>query len=139
MKENWIRVHLSISPLGTLVVTWLLLLTVDAERWWESRENLELAGQTVPFGGIIYGTAILFVEVSVRMLWMLATRKRDMDTAREVGREEGREEGREAGREEGREVGREEGREEVLRDLLARGVEIPADILNGAGKDKRAG
>lgn len=111
-----------------------MLLAVDAGRWWESRDNLELAGQTVPFGGIVYGSAVLVLEVTFRMLWMLATRKRDMDTARE----EGREAGHEAGHEEGREVGREEGRDQILTDLLARGFEVPPDLLNGQGKDKQS-
>lgn len=52
------------------------------------------------------------------MLWMLATRKRDMDAAREEGREEAR--------------------QQIVRALLARGIEIPPDLLRGAGKDEQA-
>lgn len=90
-----------------------MLLAVDAERWWESRGNLELAGQTVPFGGVVYGSAILFLEVTARMLWALAQRRKDMDQARKEGREEGRE----------------EGRDKVLLALKERGIELPPDFL----------
>lgn len=141
LRDNWLKAHLAITPLGTLIVTWVMLLLVGAERWWENRSTLELAGQTVPFGGIVYGSSILVLEVTARMLWALAQRRKDMDQARkegrEVGREEGIEVGREVGREEGIEVGREEGREEgievgrerVLLALMERGVELPPDIL----------
>lgn len=137
LRDNWLKVHLAVTPLGTLVVTWLMLLAVDAERWWESANALELAGQTVPFGGVVYGSSILVLEVTTRMLWALAQRYTDMEKARKEGREEGREEGLEEGREEGQEEGRQEGREEgreegrdkVLLALKERGIELPSDFL----------
>ena len=107
--SNWLRVYLAISPLGTLLVTWLLVYSAGSGRWWSSRENLELAGQTVPLGGVIYGSAILVLEVSARMLWTLATRRRDMEKSRKEGREEGR--------------------EETIQKLLERGIDLPPDVL----------
>ena len=94
-----------------------MLLAVDSGRWWSSQENLESAGQCAPWGGVIYGSAILFLEVLTRMLWTLATRHKDMEKSRKEGREEGREEGRK------------EGRERILQALMDRGVELPPDIL----------
>ena len=117
MRDNWLKAHLAVTPLGTLAVTWGMLLAVDAGRWWESRNTLELAGQTVPFGGIVYASSILVLEVTARMLWALTQRRKDMDRARKEGREEGREEGLEAGR------------ERTLLALMERGVELPSDIL----------
>ena len=113
LRDNWLKVHLAVTPLGTLIVTWVMLLAVDAERWWESRDALELAGQTAPFGGIVYGSSILVLEVTARMLWALAQRRKDMDQARKEGREEGRE----------------EGRDKVLLALKERGIELPPDFL----------
>ena len=121
LRDNWLKVHLALTPLGTLIVTWSMLVGVDAGLWWESKSALELAGQTVPFGGIVYGSSILVLEVTARMLWALAQRYTDMEKARKEGREEGREEGRKEGRE--------EGRERVLLALMERGVELPPDIL----------
>ena len=123
LRDNWLKVHLALTPLGTLIVTWAMLLAVDAERWWESKSALELAGQTVPFGGIVYASSILVLEVTARMLWALAQRYTDMEKARKEGREEGLKEGRE------------EGRERILKALVERGFELPPDILeelNGA-------
>lgn len=125
LRENWLKVHLAVSPLGTLGVTWLLTLLVDAGQWWSSRDTLELAGQTVPLGGIVYGSSVLVLEVAVRMLWALAQRQNDMNKARGEGREAGLEEGREEGRREGRE----EGRQQVIREMVRRGVTLPPEIL----------
>lgn len=121
LRDNWLKVHLALTPIGTLIVTWVMLLAVDSERWWESADALELAGQTVPFGGIVYASSILVLEVTARMLWALAQRYTDMEQARKEGREEGREQGREEGRE--------EGQEKVLSALAKRGIELPPDIL----------
>ncbi len=109
LRDNWLKVHLALTPFGTLVVTWAMLFAVDAERWWESRTNLELAGQTAPFGGIVYGSAILVLEVTGRMLWALAQRYTDMEKARKEGREQGR--------------------ERILKTLVERGIELPPDLL----------
>ena len=76
----------------------------------------------MPIGGIVYGSSILVLEVTARMLWALVQRQRDIEKAHKEGIQEGRQEGRKEGRE--------EGREETLRDLLDRGVELPLDILN---------
>ena len=118
LRDNWIKVHLAVSPFGALLVTWFLLYAVGAGQWWNNRENLELAGQSVPWGGVIYGSAILFLEVLARMLWMLATRHKEIEKGREEGREEGKVEGRE------------EGREETIQKLLERGIELPPDVLD---------
>ena len=129
LRDNWLRLHLAISPLGTFGVTWLLLYSVGAEQWWHSRENLELAGQTVPFGGIIYGSSIFVLEVTVRMFWALAQRQKDIDKARGQGRKEGREEGREKGLQ--------EGREQVIREMVERGVDLPPEILKDLREPKQ--
>ncbi len=71
----------------------------------------------MPFGGIVYGSSILVLEVTARMLWALAQRRKDMDQARKEGLQEGRKEGRE------------EGREKTLLALMERGIELPPDIL----------
>ena len=98
-----------------------MLLGVGAGQWREGRNTLEPAGQVVPFGGIVYGSSVLVLEVTARMLWALVQRQKDIEKARR--------EGLLGGRQEGREEGREKGREETLRDLSARGVESPPDIL----------
>ena len=68
---------------------------------------MELTGQVVPLGGILYGSGILVLEVMTRMLWALAQRQKEIDRAHRMGREE------------------------VLRDLLERGVALPPDVLKG--------
>ena len=123
LRDNWLRLHLAISPLGTLVVTWLLLYFVGTGQWWNSKETLDLAGQTTPFGGILYGSSVFVLEVTVRMLWALAQRQKDIDKARGEGREEGREEGRKEGREEGRQL--------LIKKMLERGIDIPPEFLQG--------
>ena len=109
LRDNWLKAHLAATPLGTLIVTWAMLMAVNAERWWENRSTLELAGQTVPFGGIVYGSSILLLEVTARMLWALAQRQKDIEKAKREGREEGR--------------------EKVLSALVKRGIELPPDFL----------
>ena len=136
LRENWLKAHLAVSPLGTLGVTWLLTLLVDAGQWWSNRETLELAGQTVPLGGIIYGSSVLVLEVAGRMLWVLAQRQNDMNKARGEGREAGREEGRKEGREAGREEGRREGRQQAIREMVKRGVTLPPEILESLDEPK---
>ncbi len=143
LRDNWLRLHLAISPLGTLIVTWLLLFSVGAGQWWDNRDNLESAGQIIPFGGIIYGSAIFVLEITVRMLWALAQRQKDIDKARlegeQKGREEGVEEGRQEGIAEGRQEGiaegRQEGRERTLRELAERGINLPPEILEDLKKN----
>ena len=139
LRDNWLRLHLAISPLGTLIVTWLLLFSVGAGQWWDNRDNLESAGQITPFGGIIYGTAIFVLEITVRMLWALAQRQKDIDKARlegeQKGREEGVEEGRQEGIAEGKAEGRQEGREQMLRELAERGINLPPEILEDLKKN----
>ena len=147
LRDNWLRLHLAISPLGTLIVTWLLLFSVGAGQWWDNRDNLESAGQITPFGGIIYGSAIFVLEITVRMLWALAQRQKDIDKARlegeqkgrvegiEEGRQEGIAEGREEGRQEGKAEGRQEGREQMLRELAERGINLPPEILEDLKKN----
>ena len=117
LRDNWLKVHLAISPLGTLLVTWVLVATISRGQWWENAETLELTGQAIPLGGVLYGSGILATEVLFRMLWALAQRQREIDRARREGVEEGREKGRE------------EGREETIRRLLERGVDLPAEVL----------
>ena len=121
LRDNWLKVHLAISPLGALVVTWLLAFAVGSGQWWNDRNTLELTGQIVPLGGVVYGSVILVLEVTTRMLWALAQRQRD--------KEKWRKEGIQEGRREGRQEGRQEGREEAIRELLDRGVDLPPDLL----------
>ena len=130
LRDNWLRLHLAIAPLGTLGVTWLLALGVGAGRWWESWNTLELTGQIVPLAGIIYGSAIFVLERTVRMFWALAQRENDI--------EKGRKQGREEGREEGHEEGREYERERIERLLKDSGIEIPPDVareISGKGTE----
>ena len=75
----------------------------------------------MPFGGIVYGSSILVLEVTVRMFWALAQRQKDMDKARGEGREEGRE----------------EGRQEAIRELVERGVKLPPEILKDLKEPKQ--
>ena len=72
-----------------------------------------MTGQIVPLGGVLYGSVILVLEATGRMLWALAERQRDIDR----------------GRKEGRREGLQEGMEEAIRKLLERGVDLPADLL----------
>ena len=113
LRDNWLRLHLAISPLGTLGVTWLLVFSVGAGRWWDSRESLKLAGQAVPFGGIVYGSSILVLEVTVRMFWALAQRQRDIDKAKK------------------------EAREQLIREMMESGVELPPEILKDFKEPKQ--
>ena len=105
LRDNWIKVHLAVSPLGTLIVTWILAIAVGAGQWWSDRSSLELTGQTVPLGGVIYGSCILVLEVTGRMLWALAQRQKDIDKAKQ------------------------EERELILRQLAERGIQLPPEIL----------
>ena len=134
MRDNWLRLHLAMAPLGTLGVTWLLALAVGAGRWWENENTLGLAGQTVPLAGVIYGSAIFVLERTFRMFWALAQRENDI--------EKGRKQGREEGREEGHEEGREYERERIERLLKDRGIEIPPDVareISGKETEGRRG
>ncbi len=78
---------------------------------------MALTGQTVPLGGIVYGSSILVLEVTVRMLWALAQRKKDMDQARQEGRQEGR--------------------ESALRELVELGVDLPPKLLKDLKESAR--
>ena len=117
LRDNWLKVHLAISPLGTFLVTWVLVATIGPGQWWDSGDSLGLTGQAVPLGGVLYGSGILVLEVLFRMLWALAQRQKDIEKWRKEGKEEGRKEGRE------------EGREETIRELLERGVDLPPEVL----------
>lgn len=121
LRDNWLRMHLVISPLGTLLVSWILVSAFGAGQWWNDRSSLELTGQVVPLGGVIYGSGILVLEVTVRMLWALVERHRDI----------------ERGRKEGRELGREEGREEIIKKLLDSGIELPPGFLKDIRENGR--
>ena len=83
----------------------MLISAVGSGQWWRSEESLELAGQAAPFGGIIYGSSILVLEVTVRMLWALAQRHKDMEKARV------------------------EERQRLIREMVERGVNLPPDML----------
>ena len=113
LRDNWLKVHLAISPLGTLLVTWVLVSATGNGQWWSSRSSLELTGQIIPLGGVIYGSGILVLEVSGRMPWALSAWHKDKEKWRKVGREEGLK----------------KGREEVIRELLERGVELPPEVI----------
>ena len=123
LRDNWLRLHLALAPLGTLGVTWLLALGVGAGRWWENWNTLELTGQIVPLAGIIYGSAIFVLERTFRMFWALAQRENDIEKGRKQGREEGRE----------------YERERIERLLKDRGIEIPPDVAREiSGKETEA-
>ena len=128
LRDNWLKVHLVISPLGTLLVSWILVSSIGAGQWWSDRSSLELTGQIVPLGGVIYGSGILVLEVTGRMLWalaQLAQHRKEMTRIREESREEGRQEGRQ------------EGVEEIIRRLLERGVDLPPDVVNDVKRPER--
>ena len=124
LRDNWLKVHLAISPLGTLIVTWILATSVDSGQWWNERTSLELTGQIVPLGGILYGSGILVLEVTGRMLWalaQLAQHRKEMTRIREESREEGRQ----------------EGREEMIQKLLDSGLELPPGFLKDIRENGR--
>ncbi len=125
LRDNRPKVHLVISPLGTLLVSWVLVSAIGAGQWWSDRSSLELTGQIVPLGGVIYGSGIMVLEATGRMLWALAERQRDIDRGREEGRAEGRREGRQ------------EGMEEAIRKLLERGVDLPPDVIKDIEKPEQ--
>ncbi len=131
LRDNWLKVHLVISPLGTLLVSWILVSAFGSGQWWSDRSSLELTGQIVPLGGVIYGSGILVLEATGRMLWALAQLAQHRKEMTRI-----REESREKGRQEGREEGRQEGVEEIIRRLLERGVDLPPDVVNDIEKHK---
>ena len=136
LRDNWLRLHLAMAPLGALAITWLLRLAAgDGWQWWRSIESLEGMGQVVPLGAAIYGSVIAILEGVVRMFWALAQIAKDIDQWRSEGREQGLQEGLERGRKEGREEMREEAREdarqEMIRLLEARNIEPPEEFLRG--------
>ena len=124
LRDNWLKVHLVISPLGTLLVSWILVSAFGSGQWWSDRSSLELTGQIVPLGGVIYGSGILVLEATGRMLWalaQLAQHRKEMTRIREESREEGRQ----------------EGVEEIIRRLLERGVDLPPDVVNDIKRPER--
>ena len=150
LRENWLRVHVALVPIGTLAATWLLRFAVGQSwQWWQSAESMAAMGQTIPLGAALYGSLISILEGIVRMFWALGQIAKDIDKwrsegreeGREQGREEGREQGREEGREEGRQQGREQGRQEVLRQLAEQNIHLPQELLkeiNGPNEPRQS-
>ena len=126
LRENWLRVHVALVPIGTLAATWLLRFAVgQAWQWWQSSESIAAMGQTIPLGAALYGSLISILEGIVRMFWALGQIAKDIDKWRSEGREQGRVEGRE----EGRQQGREQGRQELLKQLAEQNIELPQELL----------
>ena len=126
LRENWLRVHVALVPIGTLAATWLLRLAIGQTwQWWQSAESIAAMGQTIPLGAAIYGSLISILEGIVRMFWALGQIAKDIDKWRSEGREQGRVEGRE----EGRQQGREQGRQELLKQLVEQNIELPQELL----------
>ena len=137
LRENWLRVHVALVPIGTLAATWLLQFAVGQSwQWWQSAESMAAMGQTIPLGAAIYGSLISILEGIVRMFWALGQIAKDINTWRAEGREQGLKEGlelarkeREEGREQGRQEGREAGRQEVLKQLAEQNINLPQELL----------
>ena len=122
LRENWLRVHVALVPIGTLAATWLLRFAVGQPwQWWQSTESIAAMGQAIPLGAAIYGSLISILEGIVRMFWALGQIAKDIDKWRSEGREQGRVEGRQQGRE--------EGRQEILKLLAERNIELPQELL----------
>ena len=114
LRENWLRVHVALVPIGTLAATWLLRLAVGQPwQWWQSSESIAAMGQTIPLGAALYGSLISILEGIVRMFWALGQIAKDINKWRAEGREEGRA----------------EGRREVLKLLAEQNIELPQELL----------
>ena len=129
LRENWLRIHVALVPIGTLAATWLLRFAVGQPwQWWQSSESIAAMGQAIPLGAVIYGSAISILEGIVRMFWALGQIAKDIDKWRSEGREQGREEGRQ------------QGRQELLKQLAEQNIELPQELLkeiNGHPNDPR--
>ena len=118
LRENWLRVHVALVPIGTLAATWLLQSAAGHPwQWWQSSESIAAMGQAIPLGAAIYGSLISILEGIVRMFWALGQIAKDIEKWRAEGREQGRQQGRA------------EGRQEVLKQLAERNIELPQELL----------
>ena len=89
-EQKWVRYHLAIVPIGTVVATTSLLLSTGSKwQWWGSQTDLVLAGQVAPFGAVVYGTAMFLLERIGRMFWALLQRDKDIEKGRKEGLSEG--------------------------------------------------
>ena len=114
LRENWLRVHVALVPIGTLAATWLLRLAAGQPwQWWQSSESMAAMGQTIPLGAALYGSLISILEGIVRMFWALGQIAKDIEKWRAEGREEGRQ----------------QGRQEVLKQLAEQNIELPQELL----------
>ena len=149
LRENWLRVHVALVPIGTLAATWLLQFAVGQSwQWWQSSESIAAMGQAIPLGAAIYGSLISILEGIVRMFWALGQIAKDIDKWRSEGREQGREQGLKEGlelarkeREQGRQEGREAGRQEVLKQLAEQNIDLPQELLkeiNGPNEPRQS-
>ena len=110
LRENWLRVHVALVPIGTLAATWLLRLAAGQPwQWWQSSESMAAMGQAIPLGAAIYGSLISILEGIARMFWALAQIAKDIDKWRAEGREQGR--------------------QEILKLLAERNIELPQELL----------
>ena len=129
LRENWLRVHVALVPIGTLAATWLLRLAAGQSwQWWQSSESIAAMGQAIPLGAALYGSLISIMEGIVRMFWALGKIAEDINKWRAEGREQGLKEGLELARKE-REEGREQGRQEVLKQLAEQNIDLPQELL----------
>ena len=129
LRENWLRVHVALVPIGTLAATWLLRFAVGQSwQWWQSGESIAAMGQTIPLGAALYGSLISILEGIVRMFWALGKIAEDINKWRAEGREQGLKEGLELARKE-REEGRQQGRQEVLKQLAEQNINLPQELL----------
>ena len=118
LRENWLRVHVALVPIGTLAATWLLQFAAGQSwQWWQSSESIAAMGQAIPLGAALYGSLISILEGIVRMFWALGQIAKDIEKWRSEGREEGRQQGRE------------QGRQELLKQLVERNIELPQELL----------
>ena len=133
LRENWLRVHVALVPIGTLAATWLLRLAAGQSwQWWQTSESIAAMGQAIPLGAALYGSLISILEGIVRMFWALGKIAEDINKWRAEGREQGLKEGLELARkerEEGRQEGREAGRQELLKQLAAQNIHLPQELL----------
>lgn len=110
--DNWLRDHLAIVPIGTLVVTWFLVAVPSWDWQWWNGEGLVRIGQVAPFGAAVYGTGMFLWEKFVGLFWDQITRKGAIKKAKKaaeaMGHARGHEEGRQLGYEEGLRQGRQE-------------------------------
>ena len=79
--------HIAFAPVGTLGATTVLLgLSGAGWTWWSPATDLVRAGQVIPLGTFVYGTAAVFVDGGVRVIfYALAQRQKEIDRRHQEG------------------------------------------------------